>query len=58
LTVWQGASFYFSEPYHRYKIPRETPSAGALNVQGGKIRQILPFISKMLSARNFTTEHK
>jgi len=23
-----GESFYFTEPYRRYKIPREIPSAG------------------------------
>ena len=28
-----GASFYFFEPYRRYKNPSGTPSAAALNVR-------------------------
>jgi len=38
-----------------YKIPRGIPSAGALNVRGGKIWKILPFISKTVLDRPVVT---
>jgi len=34
LTFWRHSSFSTPPPYRRCKIPRRTPSAEALNVQG------------------------
>jgi len=35
-TNWYGHDCSFFERYHHYKIPRGTPSVGALNTHGGK----------------------
>jgi len=35
-TIWCGHDPSFFKHYRRYKIPRGTPSPGALNTRGGK----------------------
>ena len=61
-TIWKPHHSSFLRPLRRYKIPRETPSAGALNKWGWEnwrfscdFRRKSPFISETVRDRPMVT---